>query len=110
MNKSSSGIAAAQKKIAEMRASGVKIVRLDPIEKAKANPKSARAAITGKCWECCGGGADGSSDTKWQIGNCLSMECPLRPLRPYQNLEGKEPPAAFKFTYGIAKEALPCMQ
>lgn len=32
-----------------------KIQRLNPVEKAKANPKSKTLAIKAFCWECCGG-------------------------------------------------------
>ena len=51
--------------------------RLNPIEKAKANPKSLRAAINGKCFEC-------SDYTYKNVRLCLVEECSLWPQRPWQ--------------------------
>lgn len=48
----------AQEAMAAKRAAGEKIVVLDPIEKAKANPTSLRMAINAKCWDCVGAGCD----------------------------------------------------
>jgi len=65
--------------------------RKDPIEKLAENPKSLRLAVSAKCFDCCGRGAD--PGWRWQIGNC-EVDCPLHAVRPYQNLEGKPMPAA----------------
>jgi hypothetical protein len=64
-------------------AGGVAGPRLDPIQKAAANPKSLRLAITAKCWECMGGGLD--PGTREAIRSCTSPACPLYPLRPFQS-------------------------
>jgi hypothetical protein len=55
----------------------------DPIERTKRNPKSLRAAINAKCWDCQGRDADPSP--RWRIGNCEIPDCPLYNVRPYQN-------------------------
>ena len=50
---------------------------LDPIAKAKANPKSMRCAINAKCWDCtCG--------QRIEIKLCEMADCSLHPFRPYQ--------------------------
>lgn len=69
------------------RAAGIKIVPRSPIAKALANPKSLRAALDAKCFDCEGGGAD--PHWKQRIGNCVCPDCPLYPLRPYQNLRAE---------------------
>ena len=51
--------------------------RFNPLQKAKANPKSLRAAVNGKCYEC-------SRDQYKEVTHCLVEECPLWPLRPWQ--------------------------
>ena len=67
---------------AELRAAGL-LVRLDPIEKARRNPKSMRLAINATCWRCMGSGGD--PNTRGAIRDCTSGKtCPLYPLRPYQ--------------------------
>ena len=68
--------------LAARRAAGDLTPRLDPIAKAKANPKSLRLAVTAKCFECMGGGED--TGTRKLIRACTSSNCPLHPLRPYQ--------------------------
>jgi hypothetical protein len=55
----------------------------NPIQKALKNPKSLRAAINAKCFDCQGQDADPAP--KWRIGNCEISDCPLYPLRPYQD-------------------------
>ena len=51
--------------------------RLNPIEKAKANPKSKRAAINAYCFDC--------SDEKYKdVRTCHIKYCPLWLLRPWQ--------------------------
>ena len=77
----------ASQKMAEMRASGVPVVRLDPIEKARANPTSLRAAINGKCWDCVGRDCD--PKPRARIGGCPVKACPLYPVRPYQSHEAE---------------------
>ena len=74
----------ANAKKAEMLAAGVPIERLSPIEKARRTPSSLRLAINGKCWDCCGAGADGIGFTKDSIHLCKAADCTLRPVRPYQ--------------------------
>jgi hypothetical protein len=50
---------------------------LDPIQKAKQNPKSLRAAINAMCFDCtCGNRAE--------VGRCTVKNCPLYQVRPWQ--------------------------
>ena len=77
----------ARAKVAEMRANGIAPERLTPIERAKRNPKSLRAAITAKCWDCVCGDAD--PRPRERIAECASKTCPLVTLRPYQKRSGK---------------------
>ena len=72
----------AQEAMAAKRAAGEKIVVLDPIQKAKANPTSLRMAINAKCWDCVGAGCDPAP--RRAIGQCPSTDCPLWNVRPYQ--------------------------
>jgi hypothetical protein len=58
----------------------IKNKRFNPIEKAKANPKSLRAAINAHCFECGG-------DQYKEVKHCLVEECPLWPHRPWQPKE-----------------------
>lgn len=88
----SEGLRQARLKLAEIKAAGGKVERLDPLQKAWKNPTSLRAAVDGKCWECCGAGADGYEFTKETIRTCQAVKCPLHPVRPYQPEE--EPRAA----------------
>jgi hypothetical protein len=80
----SEGLAKARLKLAELKASGQSVERLDPVEKARRNPNSLRLAINAKCWDCCGAGADGIESTKETIRTCSSASCPLHFQRPYQ--------------------------
>ena len=52
-------------------------IPLDPIEKAKQNPKSLRAAINGKCYDCV-------CFMKREVTFCTAKDCPLWLLRPWQ--------------------------
>ena len=63
------------------------LIRLNPIEKAKANPTSLRAAVNGKCWECVGAGED--PRPRHSIRDCIHKSCPLHPVRPYQSLRDR---------------------
>jgi len=75
-------LAKAQAVMAAKRAAGIKIVVLDPIAKARANPRSLRLAINGKCWDCIGAGAD--SNPRAAIRDCAIQDCTLWPVRPYR--------------------------
>ncbi len=55
---------------------------LNPMEKAKQNPKSRRFAINAFCWECC-------CEQKLEVKLCEAGECPLHHLRPWQSKENK---------------------
>ena len=77
----------------ELKAAGLP-TRLNPIEKAKLNPTSLRRAINAKCWDCEGGDAD--PHARWRIGNCDIEDCPLLPVRPYQNKEGTPEPKSLR--------------
>ncbi len=78
----------AREKAAEMRAAGVKVERLDPMEKARRKPTSLRLAISAKCWDCQGGASDPSPRAR--IGACELTRCPLHPVRPWQRSEEDE--------------------
>ncbi|MDD4274272.1 MAG: hypothetical protein PHG14_11160 [Desulfobacter postgatei] len=54
-----------------------KPVTLTPIEKARQNPKSLRAAINGKCFDCCCG-------NRAEVSRCQITSCTLHPVRPWQ--------------------------
>jgi len=54
--------------------------QLDPIEKARQNPKSLRAAINAKCFDCC-------CFHKPEVKYCTVVNCPLYILRPWQPRE-----------------------
>lgn len=56
---------------------GIKAKVLDPIEKAKQNPKSKVLAIRAYCWDCAGG-------VKAEVTACPSSSCPLWLHRPWQ--------------------------
>lgn len=62
----------------------------DPLKRAKLNPKSLRAAVDAKCWEC--QGCDADPAPRWRIGNCEIPNCPLYSIRPYQSKYGKQLP------------------
>jgi hypothetical protein len=66
---------ARQKKVDD----GTPITRMNPVEKAKANPNSKAMAIRAMCYQCVGG--ERAVDT---IRNCSSQACALYPHRPYQ--------------------------
>ena len=52
---------------------------MDPIEKAKANPKSLRAAINAKCFDCC-------CFQRGEVAKCTAVDCPLHHQRPWQGM------------------------
>ena len=87
-------LAAAREKAAQIRQAhkeaGIAIVRLNPIEKLKAHPKSMRASINAMCWRCQGEDADPS--VQWRIGNCLCTDCALWGFRPHQHTQGAPTP------------------
>jgi hypothetical protein len=51
--------------------------KLDPIEKAKKNPKSLRFAINAKCFDC-------SGFERPEVKSCEFDDCPLHRHRPWQ--------------------------
>jgi hypothetical protein len=65
-------------KLAENRAKGIK--PLNPMEKAKQNPRSRVLAINAQCYDCMG------QESGWrnEVRNCPSINCPLYGLRPYK--------------------------
>jgi hypothetical protein len=50
---------------------------LDPIEKAKQNPKSRKFAINAMCYDCC-------CYQKSEVKDCTAVKCPLYKFRPWQ--------------------------
>ena len=65
---------------------GIKPEHLDPVEKARRNPKSLRLAIDGKCWDCVGGDAD--PGPRQRVRDCNIKLCTLWPVRPWQHIKG----------------------
>lgn len=80
-------LAGARLRLAAIKASGRKVERLDPVERAKRNPGSKRDAIDAMCWQCCGCGVDGDKETRDRILECSVTVCALHPHRPYQPTE-----------------------
>jgi hypothetical protein len=74
--------------MAARRAAGIKLVQLNPLEKAAKNPTSLRLAINAKCWDCQGGDCD--PGIRQRIGACSVTKCPLHPVRPYQRADESE--------------------
>ena len=58
---------------------GIPTVRMNPVEKALANPNSKALAIRAMCYQCVGGEL-----AVQNIRNCSSGSCPLYAHRPYQ--------------------------
>lgn len=81
----------AQARMREMREQGIQIERLDPLQKAQANPKSLRLAINAKCFDCVGRGHD--SNWRGAVGQCAITECGLWAARPYQSQSQAESPS-----------------
>lgn len=75
-------LAAARAAQAARRAAGDPVVRLDPAERARLNPRSLRLAVTAKCWDCVGGDAD--PNPRGRIRECSVTRCALHSTRPYQ--------------------------
>ena len=86
----SEGLTKARERLAQIKASGQKMERLDPIQKAKRNPGSLRLALSAMCWHCAGAGADGDAFTRITISQCQVLRCPLHPHRPYRAQEPEE--------------------
>lgn len=62
---------------------GVKALVLDPMEKARQNPKSKVLAIRAYCWDCVGG-------SRTEVTLCPSTNCPLWLHRPWQKKENDD--------------------
>ena len=75
-------LAKARKRKAEIIAIDGTIKRLNPLEKAKQNPRSLRLAVNAMCYECEGGGFD--DGWRGRIKYCIIPDCPLHGKRPYQ--------------------------
>jgi hypothetical protein len=76
------GLVKAREKRAAELAAGIKAERCSPMEKAAKNPRSLRAAITAKCWDCVGGDAD--PGPRQRVRECHISTCPLNSVRPWQ--------------------------
>jgi hypothetical protein len=68
----------AQAKRREMKAAGVAVKFLTPLEKLATNPLSLRFAITAMCFECMGKAAGWRADVR----DCTAPGCPLFQVRP----------------------------
>jgi hypothetical protein len=77
-----SALEMARKKRADMAEQGIKVVVLDPIEKAAKHPSSLRMAVNAMCWDCVGAGAD--ANPRAAIRECGIKKCPMWNVRPYQ--------------------------
>ncbi|MDE2468840.1 MAG: hypothetical protein KGL35_08870 [Bradyrhizobium sp.] len=55
---------------------------------AAAKGKSLKDLIQGICFECVGAGAD--PNPKILVRDCAILNCPLRAVRPWQNLKGRK--------------------
>ena len=69
---------------AELQSAG-ELVRLSPLDRAKADPLSLRKAITAFCYRCMGG--DGEPGVRDHVRNCTAPSCPLFKVRPWQDSE-----------------------
>lgn len=78
---SNNNLELARRRLAEMQTLGISVERLDPIEKARRDPKSKVKAIAAKCWLCVGAG--NVANPREDIRNCIITTCPLHSLRPY---------------------------
>lgn len=85
MNAPINPLALAQQKLAQMRADGIEVERLNPIEKALTDPKSRTKAIRAACYECLGG--EECPNIRREIGRCTDFGCGLWHLRPYRKGE-----------------------
>lgn len=99
MNAPINPLALAQQKLAQMRADGIEVKQLNPIEKALADPKSRPKAIRAACYECLGG--DECPNIRREIGRCTDYSCGLWPLRPHRKNETEADGTPF----GLAKRA-----
>lgn len=72
----------------ELRAAGIEIERLDPLEKARRNPRSLAAAVRGKCFDCVGGHNADHGHVR-AVRECPAITCPLHPVRPWQRRAGE---------------------
>ena len=74
--------------MAAKRAEGWKPVYLNPVDAAKANPGSMKAAIKAFCWTCVGQDADPGA--KFRVRDCdVGPKCPLYDHRPWQKVKGR---------------------
>lgn len=60
--------------------------RSTPLDVLERHPRSLRAAINAKCWECVGGDADPNPHRR--VRRCACPECPLWAVRPWQEGPG----------------------
>lgn len=64
--------------------------RLDPIEKARANPTSNKLAIAGFCYRCVGGENSNKPNViRASVRDCQAPDCLLWPVRPWQRITTK---------------------
>lgn len=86
MSGTSEALKKAHVKMAELRATGWKPEHLDPVEKARRNPKSMKLAIRANCYLCMGGGSD--AGVRIRVRDCSVTACMLRAFRPWQDAKG----------------------
>lgn len=72
--------------------------RMNPLEKARANPTSWVAAVRAKRWQCQGEDAD--PNWQWRVGNCEIPDCGTFLHRPYQKMKGTKIPPSLRVSTG----------
>ena len=82
-----SGLDKARLKKNELKTLGL-LKRANPTQKAAADPRSLRKAITAFCYECAGG--DGEPGARSNVRNCTAPHCPLYRVRPWQKGDTEE--------------------
>ena len=79
---------AARRALAARVTDGITVRRRSPSEKAAERPRSLRLAVTAKCWDCVGAGAD--PNPRRAIRECPCAKCALYRVRPYQQASRDE--------------------
>ena len=101
------GLEAANAARERMKAEGRKPERLNPAERAKANPRSRSLAIRAYCWQCSGEDAD--PNVRWRVGNCEIPDCALWPHRPWQTQVGRPVPPSLTDENAEEPDELPAV-
>lgn len=60
-----------------------------PYQDVKTGPRKLAAPVKERCFECVGGDADPTPSPKVRVRDCECTDCPLHPVRPWQDLKGR---------------------